>query len=170
MHSETQLTAVLAQRCAVPLGRRLGVHSVHRRDVLQLDWCGPYRAAARSPVRLCACGMICPDRATRRAGPDGQAGRRVLGTGCLGGVFARCASGASVGQVEHDGLEWRTVWRLGCVSGKARRGQAQETHRQRPGRCHATKLIEMSGPSSSNRAGSANAGPDNNGPTDSNFY
>ena len=30
----------------VALGRVLGVHGLHRRDVLQLDWCGPCRLYA----------------------------------------------------------------------------------------------------------------------------
>jgi hypothetical protein len=35
-----------ARVSGVALGRVLGVHGLHRRDILQLDWCGPCRLYA----------------------------------------------------------------------------------------------------------------------------
>ena len=33
-------------RCAAHIGRGLGVHGLHRRDILRLDWCVRFELAA----------------------------------------------------------------------------------------------------------------------------
>jgi hypothetical protein len=71
----------------LPRGRRLGVHGLHRRDILRLDWCGPLLCGAslKDCVLVVVQNSVSRERKSHplRAEIDGQGPESDSGKGRL---------------------------------------------------------------------------------------